>query len=225
MIFRWIAFALALLASCVFASEEEELHEWEADLHAPTKWHPLHLTEIPAKPDASAKDGRLEFQATSTLRGITAFRVELTPAEQGNSTGKATLFREFQVIDYSDKPTPLALELATASIFEKDKSTAAMIDGDLKTHWLAKRSSTVSYQLLRPVLNEGMQTFRFVIFHEGLKSQRIKMHATTRPRPVIELSDSVKETLALEPSERSDEQRAELLALFRATRRAAGKAR
>lgn len=238
----WALF-LAALAAVADAGNpnpptlEDALQEWEADLHAPVKWEPLAVV------DAASRNGKLEPQpdsslkappnlasrelytirATSGLQGITAFRVEVLP-EQGSAgrTGAAVL-TEFRV---SAARQPVKFSAGSADFAKRGAGPQLALDGDAKTGWslagATDQPHAAVFELSGPLTVEAgtILTFSLHQDHPAKSLNRIRISATTKAPPVRELPESIRQTIALEPSERTEAQRAELLAYFRSTSKA-----
>lgn len=205
-----------LLTSVAFA-EPEGMHEWEADLHKVVKWEPLKIVWagtnygglellgngwLKSRGAVSASE-KFTIRATTELRGVTAFRVEVLPGER---SGGAVL-SEFQVL-VALKP----LKFATASADYGQPKFA--LDGNAKTGWrFDSNEHAAVFTLAQPASGE----FLFVLNNENMK--RVRITATTAAPPLRELPQSIRNTIVMEPSERSPEQRKELERYFLSTKK------
>ncbi len=222
---------LAALESAVKAMTEDferELHEWESDLHTPVQWEPLKVLDAVSRkgklealsdgslraPEKLAEKENYTIRATTALRKITAFRVEVLP-ERGiiGRNGNAIL-SEFQV-------TGVTLALASADYAQKKFGPEAAIDGNPKTGWAFAGSTdkphAAVFELTKP-LNLGAETvltFTLRQDHSAHHLNRIRISATAKEPPVRELPESIRQTIALEPSERTGAQQTELADYFR----------
>ena len=204
-----------ILLTSVALAEPDGIHEWEAELHKVVKWEPLKILE------ANSRYGELELlengwlkarralsaseqytiTATTELRGVTAFRVEVLPGERSGSA----VLSEFQV-----EGAQRVLKVAAVSADFAQPRFA--VDGNAKTGWkLDSKEHAAVFELAMPASGQ----FMFVLSNENLK--RVRITATTAATPVRELPESIRRTIALEPSERSPEQRKELDEYFRST--------
>lgn len=220
------------------AQLESEMHEWEAGLHRAVKWEPLKITEavsrkgtLEALPDGSlrapaarAEKERYTIKASTGLRGVTAFRLEVLP--EGGSVGHRgnAVLSEFQV---RDALVLLKVAVASADFSAKGFGPMAALDGDGATGWAFAGSTdqahSAVFELAKPLDLGTEPGLTFVLRQDrGASSlNRVRISATTAEAPVRELPESIRRTIALEPSERSAEQRAELVRFFRTTRKAA----
>lgn len=228
-----------LLGPALFAApsagDEEHLHEQEADLHVPVKWETLQIAEAASRfgklepqPDGSLKapaqlspQETYTIKASTVLRGITAFRLEVLP--EGGSIGRAGngVLTEFQVTVVSGRKYTPVIAIATADYAQKRFGPMSALDGNPKTGWAFLGSTdkphAAVFELAKPLDSNGETVLTFVLRQEfaGRNLNRVRISATTKAPPVRELPESIREVIALEPSERSLPQRAELLKFLR----------
>lgn len=216
------------------AQFEKEMHEWEAGLHKVVQWKPLKIIEAVSRrgrlealddgslkaPARLAEKEQYTIKATSELNEITAFRLEVLPeAGRVGRTGNAVL-SEFQV-----RTAQPALQIAAASadFAPKGFGPMAALDGNAKTGWaFAGATGTahaVVFELAKPLNVAGETQLTFVLSQDfsSRSLNRVRITATNAAPPVRELPESIRQTIALEPSERSPEQRSELAEYFRST--------
>lgn len=229
---------VAILGLCCFAqpglfagdAEDDAQHAWEADLHAPVRWEVLPVVDAVSKlgrlehlPDGSLRAavnvaGREEYTITTTteLRSITAFRVELIRDGGANRLGGDAVLSEFGVSS-ADAGKAAVFVLATSDCMQAGSNPENAIDGDLKTDWECKGSAAV-FQLGRPMAEAAGKrlVFKLSQMKEGRNLLRFRISATTQRPPVLELPALIRQTIALEPSERSSEQRKTLTDFFSA---------
>ena len=116
----------------------------------------------------------------------------------------------------------LPLANASADFSQPEFEAPRAIDGDGKTGWafapqLGQPHAAV-FELKEPAIVRPGDLFVFTIRQShGQKHTlgRFRLSATTAERPVRELPASIRATLAIEPTERTPEQRAALLDYFR----------
>lgn len=220
------------------AQFESEMHEWESGLHQSVKWEPVQITEAVSRkgtleslpdgslraPVARAEKERYTIKATTGLRGVTAFRLEVLP--EGGSVGRTgnAVLSEFEVRVAGMR---LVIAGASADFSAKGFGPMAALDGDGATGWAFAGSTDQAhaavFELAKPLGLGAEPGLTFVLRQDrGASSlNRVRISATTAAAPVRELPESIRRTIALEPSERSAEQRAELVRFFRTTRPAA----
>ena len=221
---------------------EDEMHEWESDLHLPVKWEPLTVVvaesrhgRLEPQPDGSLKappslagNEIYTIRATTTLKEITAFRVEaLLDSGTVGRSGNAVL-TEFQATVAPENAAPrpgnvrsLKFSSGSADFAQKGFGPQAAIDGDPKTGWAflgaTDKPHAAVFELSTP-LGVGAGELLTIVLWQDYTMQslnRVRISVTTKAPPVRELPESIRETIALEPSERTAEQRAELLDYFR----------
>ncbi len=239
-LFFWVAFIFSRLAHGAFGADvadpqvESDLHEWEAGLHAPVKWEPLKVIRATSRrgklewsPDGSLRapldlDEKEAYTITGTLpfHRVTAFRLEVLP--EGGAVGRAgnAVLSEFRVSATKVK-SPLVIAVASADFEAEGCEVANALDGKSETGWSLAGSTDKAhaavFALAKPLVLHTKTQLTFVLRQEtgGQLLNRVRITATTAPLPVRELPEALQRTLALEPSERSDAQRAELAEYFR----------
>ena len=220
--------ALESAAKAMTEDFERELHEWESDLHTPVQWEPLKVLDavsrkgkLEALPDGSLKapveladKERYTIRATTALKKITAFRVEVLPERGTIGRNGNAILSEFQVAGAT-------LAVASADYSQKNFGPDAAIDGNPKTGWAFGGSTdkphAAVFELTKP-LNLGAETVLTFILrqdHSARHLKRIRISATAKAPPVRELPESLRQTIALEPSERTEAQQTELADYFR----------
>lgn len=221
---------------------EDEMHEWEAHLHLPVKWEPLTVLaaesrygRLKPQPDGSLKAPQslaekevYTIRATTKLKEITAFRVEaLLDDGMIGRAGNAVL-TEFQVTaspaNAGHRPgdgLSLRFEAESADFSQKGFGPQWALDGDRKTGWAfdgaTDKPHAAVFELSKP-LDVGAGMALTIVLRQDYSQQslnRVRISATTKAAPVRELPDSIRQTIALEPSERTAEQRTELIDFFR----------
>src|SRR4029079_859589 len=111
---------------------------------------------------------------------------------------------------------------ATADFGQKDWGIAKTIDGDKKTGGgfapLTYEPHTAVFQAKTPVDLGADAVLTFTLrqdYGQNHNLARIRLSATTAPPPVREFPKDIHAVLAIEPSERSPEQRKQLADYFR----------
>jgi hypothetical protein len=115
----------------------------------------------------------------------------------------------------------IALQNASADFAQPDFAVGAALDADPKTGWalnpeLGKPHAAV-FELKQPATLQADETFVFTLkqtYGQKHTIGRFRLSATTAPLPVRELPEKIRAVLALEPSERTAAQRAEIAAYF-----------
>lgn len=204
--------ALAVIASCCFASDAEELARLEADfereqqsveaaLHAPLEWKLLATLHAPGK-----------VVVADTPKGISAIRVEVTRVDATPKDGRAFI-GEFQCTSAGQV---LRMSRVTADAALHGFPAEAASDGDVKSAWgvVLDAPHAVVFELAarRGVAEEV--TFALVAGVAESAPFQARIFATTSEPPVCELPDGIRAILALEPSERTASQRAEMTAFL-----------
>lgn len=234
--------ALEASAKAVTPEFEDEMHEWESGLHLPVKWEPLTVLaaesrygRLEPQPDGSLKAPSslagqevYTIRATTMLKEITAFRVEaLLEDGKVGRTGNAVL-TEFHAtvapVNAGQRPgtgDSLKFSVGSADFAQKGFEPQFALDGDPKTGWslagATDKPHAAVFELSTP-LNVGSGELITIVLwqdHTMQSLNRVRLSATTKAPPVRELPDSIRQTIALEPSERTAEQREELLDYFR----------
>ncbi len=219
---------VAALESRLSTMLEHDIHEWEADLHKPVKWQPLQIQS------ATARNAKIEIAADGSLRasgageaafiiqavlpqqGATAFRIEFLPNADGQKVSAG--IGELEIRPAKDSPA-LTVITASASVENPGSEIAKVVDGNPATGWSVSPDGKISiasaFQLSKPLERAEVVTFflRNKAPAHGPRSFRI--YATSHRPPVLELPDSIRDTLALEPSERTEKQRRELERYYR----------
>ena len=227
------------------ADEESAQHEWESSLHAPVKWSAVVVSEAVSKKVAeefSQFDSRrripgatleqITIKATSPLHGITAFRLEVLPDMDETGRRPKAVVAEFRVATMDTKTggeIPRRFIMASAGFLTDGSSPKLAIDGEHRSRWVAedaaKQAHAAAFQLEKQ-MEGGIETalvFTLLLTEDGLNLTRLRISATTHTPPVLELPEIVRETIALEPSERTAEQRKALVDLFQSVRKQSGK--
>jgi mono/diheme cytochrome c family protein len=119
------------------------------------------------------------------------------------------------------KGIALNLETATATYAQSGFGPEGALDGKPKTGWAfagaTDRAHTAVFALSKPV-DLGPDTALTITLRQDYGGQhnlaRFRLTATDQAGPVRELPENIRAILALEPSEREQKQREELLAFF-----------
>ncbi len=234
--------ALEASATAVTPEFEEEMHEWESGLHLPVKWEPLTVLaaesrygRLEPQPDGSLKApasiaGKEVYtiRARTMLKQITAFRVEALL--EGGFVGRAgnAVLTEFRVTAASANAgqrlgddLSLKFSVGSADFDRKGFGPQLAIDGDPKTGWsfagATEKPHAAVFELSKP-LDAGAGTALTIFLYLDYPVQsikRVRISVTTKAPPVRELPESIRQTIALEPSERTAEQRTKLVDYFR----------
>ena len=116
----------------------------------------------------------------------------------------------------------IPLHNASAGTEEKEFGISAVLDGNPKTGWRpaadSERPGAAVFETKAPVRGDKDSVLTFTIKQEldsRSRISRFRFSATAKAPPIRELPESIKQTLALEPSEREPVQREELSAFFR----------
>lgn len=181
------------------------------------------------------------IRATTMLKQITAFRVEaLREGRFVGRTGNAVL-TEFRVTAAPETVAPeagaekhpgdalsLKFSVGSADFEKKGFGPQLALDGDPKTGWslagATDKPHAAVFELSKP-LDAGAGTVLTIVLWQDYTMQslnRVRISVTTKAPPVRELPESIRQTIALEPSERTEEQRTELIDYFRPMSKAYG---
>ncbi|HEX5176696.1 MAG TPA: hypothetical protein VFV83_06700 [Chthoniobacteraceae bacterium] len=219
------------------AEFDAEQRMWEADMARPIDWRPLTPADVKVEGGAKLRiepdgtliaSGRAAYSDTFTittrtaLRGITALRIELLPDRAGSADA---VINELQVTATLalDRHASIVLRNASTDIDAPDAEVGRIIDRKDDTRWRFPLPKTERHFLvvetIEPVAaNDHAETelvFRITQHHgEHGTLSRFKLAAATSPHPVRELPAKLRAILALEPTERSDQQRRELADFF-----------
>jgi hypothetical protein len=234
--FLWFCVATSL-GSAASADDESEQHEWESGLHAPVKWsavmvHGAVMKRVPqvySEFDARGREPKktqelITITATSPLHGITAFRVEILPDPADDARKPKPVQAKFQVVTLDTKTgieSQQGFAMTTSSFPDPYFVWNSEANDDPRTGWvLATGANKTAFQLARRI-EGGMGTrfaLSFSVIEGELNLNRLRIFATTHTQPVLEVPESIQQTIALEPTERTDEQRRELTAFFKSVR-------
>jgi hypothetical protein len=166
----------------------------------------------------------ITITATSPLHGITAFRVEILPDPADDARKPKPVQAKFQVVTLDTKTgieSQQGFAMTTSSFPDPYFVWNSEANDDPRTGWvLATGANKTAFQLARRI-EGGMGTrfaLSFSVIEGELNLNRLRIFATTHTPPVLELPESIQQTIALEPTERTDEQRRELTAFFKSVR-------
>ena len=164
------------------------------------------------------------------LKGVTAFRLEALPDETlpakgpGRAGNGNFVLNEIQA---TFAGAPVEWSAATATHSQDQWPVAAAIDGKFETGWAILNQVGRENQAVFEVkgdLGDGTEQAATIVLHFRYGTQhtlgRFRVAATTAPRPVrapgeAGLPKNIAELLALEPAQRTDQQRQTLAAHFR----------
>jgi hypothetical protein len=233
------ALALAIYPDCFPATAqrspaeiEQTQHEWESEMAEPVVWEPLTILDATSRDQSikRAADGSLRvpagdcrIEARTALRAITAFRLEIRSDYEG--VASAAVISEFQVaggnLHESNRTNWLRFRIASASSARPGHGADKAIDGDMRTGWafdLGANSSQAAVFELRDQLEfHGPPVLKIHLRQAqgGVRDVfRVRIFATAKRPPVRELPGPIREALALEPTERTADQRSGLRAFF-----------
>ncbi len=241
----------AVMASLLGADEAAEVAAWEADLLAHrTIWTALEPSSLKAEAGSTLDkqaDGSIlaggtrpaeetyTIVATSSLKKITAARLELLPDDRlptrgpgRNENGNLHL-TEFQVLaspgTAPDAPRPVAIARAVADYDQPDWGIAGAIDGNPKTSWgiypqVGKPHEGV-FEFREPVEREGGSTLTFTLrqsYPVNHPIGRFRLSVTDAPTPARggPIPGPLAALLGVPPGARTPEQRREIAAIHRA---------
>jgi len=116
----------------------------------------------------------------------------------------------------------IALQNPSADFSQQDWGVEGAIDGGMRTGWAfhpeSGKNHAAVFQLAQPITEAGEKELTFTLrqnYGERHILGRFRLLATKSPLPVRELPPYIKETLALEPTERAPHQRIALDGYFR----------
>lgn len=222
---------IAVLERRIAEAVENGLHEWEAALHASVKWEPVKVERVKAVNGSIqlAADGTI--RASNTNRNGAEFAIELRPSRSG-----VTAFRiewaagvgveKIEIGEVEIRPDANAplISIATATATFEDHTGAITnaVDGNVATRWEVPfhvgKSTAAVFELRNPPKHEPQSSLLLTLRNHrtAAKSVNFRVFVTTANPPILEVPDSIRATMALEPSERSDEQRLEFEKYYRA---------
>lgn len=198
----------------------------------PVVWEPLKIVNATSRdgPIERAADGSLRvpagdsrIEARTALRAITAFRLEVHSDFDG--VASAAVISEFQVaagnLPKSKKINWLRFHFASASSARPGHGAENANDGDLGTAWVcdlgANGSHAAVFELRDRLEFHAPSVLTIHVRQAGgavRNAFRFRISATARRPPVRELPGPIRAALALEPTERTDDQRSALRTFF-----------
>lgn len=227
---------------------EAEQHVWESEMSQVVEWQRLEPLELEAAPGVALEklaDGSIKVagrsahsdtfivKATTTLRGITAFRLELLP--DLDAKGYAVL-SEFRVTAAPAEPViapnptarlsrrseTVSLRNASCDLADENGQVSCAIDNRLDTNWMfplpKKQPSAAVFETSKPCgeTERTLLTFTLVQNHgERAPLDHFRLSATTKRPPVRELAEKIRAILLVEPTERPAADRVEIANYFR----------
>jgi hypothetical protein len=231
-----LALALAGAGANAGAGDAEfdaEQQSWEAEMARPVEWQLLAPRAVKVDGGARATiadDGTISasgraahsdaftITARTTLRGITAFRIELLPDPK--TAGEAVI-GELRITDAARRQS-VVLQNASSDVEGGGTEVGRIIDHKEQSQWKfplpRDASRSIVVECAEPVGDAPETELGFQITqnhgaHPMLS--RLRIFATTKPHPVRELPAAIRRILAIEPTERSDAQRKEVADFFR----------
>jgi hypothetical protein len=221
--------------------------KWEKGVGQKAVWTPLEVTTMTSAGGATLtkqKDGSIVASGTNPatdtytvvastdLKGITAFRLEVLPdknlPKMGPGRNGNFVLSEFKVTA-ATRATPhngqaVALQNADADFAQNGWPVAAAIDGDAKTGWAVDpqygKPHTAVFETKQDTGGDGGSTLTFVL-EQNYGSQhtigRFRISATTSGRPVRVggLPDPIAKLLAVPAEQRTQQQKDELAKYYR----------
>ena len=222
---------IAALEKRIAEAVENGLHEWEAALHAPVKWDPLKVERV------EAVNGSIELAADGSIRvsnaggngaefavhfrtprtGVTAFRIEWAAGDHG----EVIEIGEVEIRPDANAPL-ISIATATANFEAPGGAITNVFDGDFATRWAGafrnRKSIAAVFEVRNPLTHEPASSLMLTLRNQRTtrNSATFRILATNAKSPVLEVPESIRATMALEPSERSEEQRLEFEKYYRA---------
>jgi hypothetical protein len=227
---------------------EAEQHVWESEMSQAIEWQHLELLALKAAPAVTLEklaDGSIKVtgrsahsdtfivEASTTLRGITAFRLELLPDPKAK--GDAVL-SEFRVSATPAEPViapnptarlsprseTVSLRNASCDLADENGGVSRAIDNRLDTHWMfplpQKQACAAVFETSQPCgeAERTLLTFSLVQNHGGQCTlDHFRLSGTTKRPPARELPEKIRAILRVEPSERTAAERVEIANYFR----------
>lgn len=219
-----------MLEKLIAESVEHGLHEWEAALHSPVKWEPVTIEPL------SSVNGSIKLGADGAIRasseakgdaefvihlrllraGVTAFRFEWAAGERE----EVIEIGEMEIRPETKAPV-ISVATATGNLEKPDGSIANAFDGNPATAWRVSihggKPAAAAFELSSPLKDAPPASM--ILTLRNLRSVQspgsFRIYATTANPPVLEVPESIRATMALEPSERSEEQRREFETYYR----------
>jgi len=222
---------IAALEKRIEEAVENGLHEWEAALHAPMRWERVKVERV------KAVNGSIELAADGMIRTSNAngsgaeFAIELRPPRSG-----ITAFRiewaagvgvekieigEIEIRPDANAPL-ISIAIATANFEAHTGAVANAVDGNVATRWEVPfhkgKSTAAIFELKSPPKHEPQSSLLLTLRNQRMaaRSVNFRVFVSTANPPILEVPDSIRTTMALEPSERSEEQRLEFEKYYRA---------